>query len=396
MKNSDFQKPYLVIPKLVEQPTWGGQYIVTQKQWSQHSEMLAKRIGQSYELYSGTNLSLLTDSADPKFVGELTDRDAVESQTRPDNAVALSDLLAADTLSVLGQEHLDQRGDTFGLLIKLTEALGNSFQVHIKSDQQHPKWLPKPEAWYYFEPGLITLGVKPDADWDAYKQSLQTIQDTMMNISRAMTAGNLTYAEAQTQVADLLAQQDPWQYVNTVRVKADDLVDLSCGGLHHSWEEDSALAPKGNILYELQSEALDKVSTFRAFDKGKIGPSGEVRDVHLDEYFEFIDRSPETNDPQSHLKAPERLAATDAYTYDKLLDSPSFCLDKLSLSQSGATFTERVNRYKHFYAQSGSFRIATQHGSVTVTTAHSCFLPAKAETYTITSIADDTQILVSY
>ena len=91
---TDLKRPYLVIPKLIEQPTWGGQYIVTTKGWLHHSNWAELKIGQSYELFSGSNLSLLTSSEDPNFTGELTDRDAVANLTRLDNALSLHDLVS--------------------------------------------------------------------------------------------------------------------------------------------------------------------------------------------------------------------------------------------------------------------------------------------------------------
>src|SRR6185437_8295859 len=103
-------------------------------------------------------------SDDPQFRGELTDRDAVEVPTHPEGSLHLADLVAENPEAVLGAAVVSERGPQLALLIKYTQALGNSFQVHIKDGVTHPQWKPKPESWYYFEPGLITLGVKPGID----------------------------------------------------------------------------------------------------------------------------------------------------------------------------------------------------------------------------------------
>jgi hypothetical protein len=178
MPQSDMRRPYLVIPKLIQQPTWGGQLIVQTKGWSQNKSLAEMKIGQSYELFSGSNLSLLESTDDPDFAGELTDSDTVAKPTHPAHSIALAKLI---------------KGTKIHLLIKYTQALGNSFQTHIKDGVKDPDWLPKPESWYYFEPGLITLGVKPNTDWDAYRAACVSIRDNMAGIGLAVASGSLAY-----------------------------------------------------------------------------------------------------------------------------------------------------------------------------------------------------------
>ena len=61
-----------------------------------------------------------------------------------------------------------------------------------------------------------------------------------------------------------IAKIDPWQFVQTKYAEAGEVFDMSAGGLHHSWEEDLEL-PAGNILYEVQEDRMDPISTVRAF-----------------------------------------------------------------------------------------------------------------------------------
>ena len=50
-------QPYIVVPTLIEQPTWGGEYIGNLKGLAQEN-LGGKKIGQSYELFRDSNLSL--------------------------------------------------------------------------------------------------------------------------------------------------------------------------------------------------------------------------------------------------------------------------------------------------------------------------------------------------
>lgn len=396
MKPSDFRRPYLVIPKLVEQPTWGGQLIVKTKGWSDRADIAGLKIGQSYELYSLSNLSVLESTDDPLFAGELSDRDSVALQTHVEHAVALADLVAASAVETLGQEILDARGPRLNLLLKYTQALGNSYQAHIKDGTQHPTYLPKPESWYYFEPGLVTLGVKTGANWDTYRTACEAIEKGILELGAQVKSGALSYAAAQPKIAALIEQYNPKQFVNTVPIAKDQLVDLSAGGLHHSWEEDAAAAPNGNVLYELQAEALDAVATFRSFDKGKMESDGTVRPLQIPEYFEFIDRDPAANDPAAHIStaAPDP-AAGDASVVP-LTKSRHYALEKLTLVGTGTTLSRPITRFMHLFVQSGRITVSTSEGEVTVGTAHSCFIPAAAAKYTVRSLADQSEILISY
>lgn len=390
----NYTRPYLVVPKLIEQPTWGGHYIAQTKQWLDRPNF-DRKIGQSYELFSGSNLSLLHDSADPRFTGELTDRDTVQQQTRPKHSIALNDMIIANPTACLGQTHIAERGKEVGLLVKFTQALGNSFQIHIKTGTTRSQWQHKPEAWYFFEPGLITLGIKPGIDWQAYRHAVTAVAAGMETIGRQIQDGTLPYDQAQPLIRTLLQRHDPWQFVNTLAPEADQLIDLSGGGLHHSWEEDSIRAPQGNVLYELQLDALDNVSTIRCFDKGKVGTDGTVRILQVDDYFELIDRSAHTNNPATHSRQPKAVSQKSEYTVDQLLRSPYYNLDKLTLGSVGAAFTDNPGRMRHLFVKHGAVTVSAGRQDIRVERSHSCFIPAAAP-YSVTSRADNTQVLISY
>lgn len=387
-------RPYLVVPKLVEQPTWGGEYIASMKGWQDRPELKGKRIGQSYELFSGSNLSLCVDSDDPNFVGELADRDSVQLPSTVPNTVPLAKLVAASAKDVFGEQIAKERGDKINLLIKLTQALGNSFQIHIKDGQTDPYWRPKPESWYYFEPGLITMGVKPGV-WQEYRAAVEAVDAGMHKISAEMRAGQLTYDQARPKIQALIQQHNPWQFVNEVEVAKDEVIDASCGALHHSWEEDPVRAPLGNVLYELQIDTMDDVGTMRSFDRGKIGTDGTLREVHIDDYFKHIDRSPEINDPAMHKRQPKPLTSGEGFTLVSLLQTRYYSLDKLTFVQQHTVFTDKIVQFEHLFVQSGSITVATSEGEVRVGTGHSCFVPARAGEYTVKSETPNAEVLIS-
>lgn len=395
-ESSAFERPYLVIPKLVEQPTWGGHYIAQSKGWSTRPELEQIKIGQSYELFSGSNLSLLTSTDDPDFMGELADRDSAQHESTPPHSIALRSLLADSPERILGHDIHQARGGKLNLLIKFTQALGNSYQIHIKTGLKHPVYLPKPESWYFFEPGKMTLGVKPDIDWRQYRDALTAIDATAQQLGQAVLARQLSITEARQQLDDLIAALDPEQYVQVVYTQKDELADLTDGGIHHSWEEDPQHAPNGNILYELQAEAMDDISTFRSFDKGKLDTNGQPRAVHIDQYFEFIDRSAEANTPAAHLRQPENITRTPEYEHSRLLSCPFYSMEKLVLHSNGGTFTEHPESYKHLFVKSGGIRLNAAGVVLNVAAGHSCFIPAATAEYTVTSSSNDTEVLVSY
>lgn len=390
-----FTQPYLVIPKLIEQPTWGGEYIAKTKGWLERPELKDKKIGQSYELFSGSNLSLVTDSSDPAFMGELHDRDSAQWPSSVPNSVPLAQLVEESAEDVLGQDIAKQRGHSINLLIKFTQALGNSFQLHIKDGQSDPYWKPKPESWYFFEPGLVTLGVKKDAKWEDYQAAIEAVDAGMKELSGQIQSGQLTHDQARPKIDTLIRRYDPWQFVNLVEVPKNGVVDASVGGLHHSWEEDAERLPLGNVLYELQTDTMDDVSTLRSFDRGKIGTDGSLRDLHISDYFRLIDRSPETNDPVRHMRQPQLLRREWRYELYRLLSTKYYGLDVLELDGEGSRFTAVITQFAHLFVKRGHVTVATGTGEIVIGAGHSCFVPAAAGEYKVVSKAGFSEVLIS-
>lgn len=366
------KKPYLVIPKLIEQPTWGGQYILQTKRWSTIPFLRDKKIGQSYELFGDSKLCFsITDSSDKRFGPEFGFAD------RPDTITDHFTLTK-------GTDYIDLKDlEKIPLLIKFTQAGGNSFQLHVKPGTQHPHWKPKPESWYYLEDGLVTIGVNKTKDINEYKKACELINDKMTELSKMIQGKELLLEEAKKQAARFVKQINPWQFVNVHEVKKFDLIDLSRGGIHHSWEENKDKFPLGNVLYEVQVDVMDPVSTLRSFDQGKLKEDGTIRKLTIDDYFTFLDTDPSHNDIENLYRKQEG---------SRLLTTPWYALDILNIDSPNVT--QRADSFHHLYVREGAIIVEAKDGKVTVHQGHSCFVPSNTGVYTITNIDDSNKSVV--
>ncbi len=366
-------KPYLIIPYLLEQPTWGGEYILKLKKWDSKPELSGKKIGQSYELYGDSLLSPdITDSTDMSFSPSLS------------NTVKLSDLVNNNPLDILGRKIFKKFGK-MPLLIKLNQASGNSFQLHTQGGQTHKRWQPKPESWYFLEDGFISCGIQKNIDVAAYKQTCVNIEGKMRELSNQVKSSEKTIEQARQEAKEFITTQNPWQFVNRYDVKKHDLIDLSRGGVHHSWEENTGKYPLGNIVYEVQIDVMDEFCTIRSFDQGKIKDDGSIREIHIDDYFEFLDTDPERNDI-NNLKRQR--------TGNNLLQTPYYSLDIVEVINS---HEETMNdSFHHLYVQEGDVKVVSESGSVRITTGHSCFIPANCKQYQIHSNTPESVVLKTY
>ncbi len=335
------QKPYLIIPFLVEQPTWGGSYICEKKGWLNKKGLEGKKIGQSYELYSKSLLSsVVTSTEDKEFSCEMAE---------------------IIPISVFNEDRPFP-------LIKFTQAKGNSFQLHIKPTTHDPYWQPKAESWYYFENGKITFGVKKGASMEAYQSTCLVIEKKMKELSALILQGVKSVGQAEGEAKKFIAEKNPWQFVNVYDLKGGDVVDLSGGGLHHSWEED-ANNPLGNIVYEVQQDVMDPVSTIRSFDQGKFTKGGGIREIQIKDYFKHIDTDEIRN--TLHLGHTEN---------DILFDTPYYMLKKVMVEQS-ANFMASTS-FHHIFVKEGKITVVAKEGEVCVSRGHSCFIP-KGITYEV-------------
>lgn len=358
------KKPYLIIPTLIEQPTWGGKYILTYKNWNKIPYLKNKLIGQSYELFGQSKLLInLTDSSNPAFVPEV-----MRSNLKPlpdcpfpfeqnKDYVMLSDLVKKNPMP---------------LLIKFTQASGNSFQLHVKQSVRRSRWKPKAESWYYFEDGFLTYGINKNTNVADYKKACQLIEAKMKAFSHEVKNGNISSNTAKKEAKEFIQNINPWQYVNLHYVKKNTLIDLSGGGIHHSWEENKEKYPLGNVLYEIQQDVTDSESTLRSFDQGKIGSNGEIRSITIDDYFTYLDTEPAHNDIQNALLTQKG---------SRLLSTPYYSLDVLEVKNKMIDETDQS--FVHLFVREGEAVIETEEGQIRLTKGHSCFIPQGTGKYTI-------------
>jgi len=349
------KKPYLIIPVLVEQPTWGGEYICKKKGWLYKQGLKNKKIGQSYEL---SNTSFLAPS--------------IFSSDNPHFSPEMKNSLS---ISVFSEKRPFP-------LIKFTQAKGNSFQLHVKPEVENTSWQPKAESWYFLENGKITLGVKKGIHINTYKQTCILIESEMKKLSKMILNQSLTREQANKKAKLFILENNPWQFVNTYETKKGEVVDLSRGGLHHSWEEDVANYPQGNIVYEIQQDVMDSVSTLRSFDQGKFKEDGTIREIQIDDYFDHID-----TDETNNILVPEKKQG------DILFDTPFYSLISQMLLSNKEM--ESTTSFHHLFVKEGTIIISDQNNNeISVGMGHSCFIPMGIK-YLIKPI-EKSEILLTY
>ena len=358
--------PWQVQDELIEQPSWGGRYIIDLKGLGDDPQWRDKKVGQSYELARASKL------IDPKT----------------GTAHAFLDLIAQDKVGLLGQVVVDKYGADVSLLIKLTQAKGNSFQVHLPEGKELGHWVPKPEAWFYLAPGLYTFGLKPGASFEEYGRVLHTIDDEMQKLSGEVKAGKLTVDEARAQAQARIQTLDPFASVNMVEAQTDDLIDLTPGSIHHSWEQDDVKFPNGNLVYEVQIDVPDNLCSMRGFDKGKFLDDGGVRPTHVADYLATIGRDAEHNDLSRHLRKPHVLAERDGCKTESLFRTPYFNLDRLTINPNGSLEQSLSDGFHHLFVHQGTAQI----GDTTLAQGRSYVLPAALGAYTVE--ATDTSVVL--
>ena len=362
--------PWQVKDELIEQPSWGGRYIVDLKGLANDPAWAGKKVGQSYEL---AKASVLIDLNGGK-------------------EMALHTLIETNPAGILGQKVLDKFGPDLSLLIKLTQAKGNSFQVHLPEGQTLGHWVPKPEAWFYLAPGLYTFGLKAGTDFEAYSRVLHTIDDEMGRLSREVLGGRFTVEEARTQAKQRIQTLDPFAYVNLVEAQTDDVIDLTAGGIHHSWEDDSARFPDGNLVYEVQVDVPDGKCSMRGFDKGKILDDGTLRPTHVKDYLATINQDAAHNQLSQHIRKPEVITDNNGAKVESLFRTAHFNTDRLTLAAGASLAQSLADGFHHVFVHAGT---ATVNGH-TLAQGRSYVFPAAMGEYTLTAGSKDAALLKTY
>jgi mannose-6-phosphate isomerase class I len=384
--------PYYIVPLLIEQPTWGGEYIVGFK-GIQDPSLTGKKIGQAFELAVDSQLSDLQSSS-PAF-GFATATDIAHPQWIGDQpSLSLQSLIDQDAVAVLGQRALEKFGPKMNVLIKFTQAKNNSYQVHVKPGQEFGHWLAKPESWFYFEKGKATLGLAPGASVDEYRQRCEVIDAFANQLSQKIKAGELALADGKHQLTEFINQDHPRRFVNTVEIEPGQIIDLSLGGTHHSWEV-SDDTPLGNIVYEVQVDVRDENCTLRSFDQGNIKDDGSVRPLTINDYFEALNSEPAANRPEQYMTVAQ--PQTDGLAQvTTLFDNQYYKTTQLSFTgECSGPSTKTSGSFHHVFVQEGSVTVKTSSGQWPINKGWSLFIPAGVEAYSLIAEQQSTVLTTS-
>lgn len=386
-------KPYIIIPNLIKQPTWGGTYIFEYKNTTNQG-LLDEKIGQSYELYESSNLSTkITTKVDPSL--ELSDPknpENVKSFYKDDQVISIKNLIQVSPTQVLGEKYTQKLGDKVKTLIKLNQAKGNSYQIHV--NKPTGKWFPKPESWFFLENGLVSLGVKKGSDWDKYHQICSEIDQLAKQLGQKVVNKELSLDAARKELGAFIEKNNPEQFVNLLEIDKGQAIDLSKSGIHHSWEENDQICPRGNIVYEVQENVYDDVSTIRSFDKGKIKEDGSTRDLQIEDYFQHVDRSAAANTPQNHVVDVKTVSKTDQHSVQQIFSTPRYAMQKIDFTNQYADKT--TDSFHHLFVRDGEVVLESEHGGLTITQGFSVFVPASTGEYRLKSPKSSATVLKTY
>lgn len=374
-------QPYYIVPLLVEQPTWGGQYIAEFKSVTDPL-VRTQNIGQSFELETNSQVvtqpsaelpyavATATDLTNPRYVGDTS------------TMVSLKSVIDQDPAGVLGQRVVEIDGAEMKTLIKFTQARNNSYQVHVKPKEAFGQWQAKPESWYFLEKGLATLGLQANTDVVEYHRRCQEIDTFAQQLSHRVKNGELSVDQARTELKAFIDQDHPHRFVNDVTLQPTQLVDLSEGGIHHSWEVSSDV-PLGNIVYEVQLDVKDEFCTLRAFDQGNIKDDGSVRPLAIDDYFQALDSEPSHNLPEQYLRWPQVVEKQEGLSISRLFETPYYISTLISLEQpyQGPETSLEEGTYHHLFVQEGAIEVVVNDQRWPLAKGWSLFIPAALGTY---------------
>lgn len=370
---------YYIIPLLVEQPTWGGSYIAKKKSLA-HDLVVEKNIGQAFELFD--NAWITTDDSLNFAFATATNINQPTFSVATGQKQTLQSLIDENPVHVLGPKAIDQGWTNMQVLIKFTQAQNNSYQVHVQPGKNFGKWLPKPESWYFVERGQATLGLAKVSDVEAYKKRCVEINDFAISLSQKIKAGELELAAAKTQLKNFIDQDHPRRFVNTISVPKDAVIDLSQGGIHHSWEMSPDI-PQGNIVYEVQVNVMDEFCTLRSFDQGNIKDDGSVRPLTIDDYFTALDIDEGRNMPEHYLQSTQTVVEGDA-KITVLFNNQFYVSELIDFKENykgNFTSTNVSQSFHHVFALKGNVIIITPKQKLEVQEGWSVFLPAAVGQY---------------
>jgi quercetin dioxygenase-like cupin family protein len=372
-------QPFYVIPILIKQPTWGGDAIVKIKRLLD-PVLHDQKIGQSYELSPDSRVSI-DPAAQECFV--LTDSGLNGAQQFGPSieSLDLQSVVMMNPSAILG-ESWAQKDPTMQLLVKFNQAKNNSYQVHVRPGSEFHGWQAKPESWLYLADGQATVGLKQGADLGQYKRACEEIEAEAQRLGNQVKDGTITIEAARESLSVFVEPRHPRQFVNCVTVPKGSVVDLWQGGIHHSWEADASL-PDGNIIFEVQMSVRDERSSMRSFDQGHIKDQGDLRPLHIEDYFQALNTSPLDNQPEKLVTQPQG-HSQDGVRQTALFCTPYYQLQQLEFAV-GSSLTRTTSSFHHLYVHDGEARVEWHDQVFDIMTGRSLFIPAACGNYMLST-----------
>jgi len=170
------------------------------------------------------------------------------------------------------------------------------------------------------------------------------------------------------------------------------VIDLTAGGIHHSWEQDDARFPDGNLVYEVQLDVSDDKCSMRGFDKGKFLDDGGLRPTHVADYLATIERDAAHNELSRHIRKPEAVEEANGGRTESLFRTPHFHTDRLTVSAGSSLPQSLADGFHHLFVHAGT----PAAGGRTLAQGRSYVLPAALGEYAIEAGDKDAVILKTY
>lgn len=224
------------------------------------------------------------------------------------------------------------------LLVKIIDA-AKLLSVQVHPNEQSARELggePKTEMWY-------VLNALPDAYvYAGLKEGID---------------GAACMAALQSGDADAV--------LNRIAVQAGDVIYVPAGTVH-------AIGP-GCLILEVQQNSN---TTYRLYDWDRVGLDGKPRELHIEKGLQAIDPSAAWS-----LSRVRTLKKREGYAVEKLVQSPFFNLDKLTLKEE--ITQQSTGSFQLFFAEKGAFKIGSGRGFVNLKMGRTALIPAGLESFTI-------------
>lgn len=328
-------RPYIVVPTLIPQPTWDGDYIASHKRIKELIGNL--NIGQSYELFSGSFLSSRRSST---HLPSLHLADGNDPTTIPkaivanDQLISLQDLINIDPKAVLGQKAMDGYSYQMNLVIQITQSKSIKFQLPEPNPTSQRSSNPK--ACLFLEPGRLTSG----ANLEKFQNDLTAKTDNQSISSR----------------------------FKTINISKNQVADFSKVSLNFA-RNDRNFLPDGNVMFMLEANLFDATAH-------PVRSDDPITDKECQKHsYSFA----------TDLKKSKIHKRSSTQTIKSHLTTPYYRLDEWIFSSPLSNkFTTTTDCFQHLFVRSGRVEFASHDGTrLEISQGFGVFVPASTGAYSL-------------